>query len=186
MKKNNFKNNIPTVEKASSLLQEMDKYHYMRLDKLRQDCQYYLTYGQRNAKHLEGMNLDTHIENMWAEWRACRIEPEWCTAIDIELFRRAMSSETNGVTFIMQDFKAEIWDWMTNEGIIGKDEGTDINKYLSSCWFVEKILFEVADGEAYYVLWIGGKLVDVFGLEFIDEILNKQKAMINYITKGGN
>ena len=186
MKKSNFKNNIPTVEKASSLLQEMDKYHYMRLDKLKQDCQYYLTYGQRNAKHLEGKSLDTHIENMWDEWRACRIEPEWCTAIDIELFRRAMSSETNGMTFVMQDFKAEIWDWITNEGIIGKDESTDINKYLSSCWFVEKILFEVADGEAYYILWIGGKIADVFGLEFIDEILNKQKAMINYITKGGN
>ena len=97
-----------------------------------------------------------------------------------------MSSETNGITFIMQDFKAEIWDWITNEEIVGKDESTDINKYLSSCWFVEKILFEVADGEAYYILWIGGKIADVFGLEFIDEIINKQKAMINYITKGGN
>lgn len=182
MKKTNYIPYVPALEVASATLQEMGKFYYQRLDKLKADCQYYLSYGRRNSKHLEGHSVDAHIENMWDEWRKCRVEPDFLTAKDIELFRMAMASETNGITFITQDIKGDIWDWVTNEEIIGKDDETDINKYLSQCWFVEKIV-PTNDTDAYYILWIGGKLADTFSCTFIDELLEKQQKIINYITK---
>ena len=61
------------------------RFRYMMLDRLRQDCEYYLGYGNRNASQLWAGNEKDQIENMKALWLTFPKEdtPEWLTWGDI-------------------------------------------------------------------------------------------------------
>ena len=77
-------------------MDDWDKYEprfrYMMLDRLRQDCNYYLGYGCRNPKNLWAGNERAQIENMKALWNTFPKEdtPEWLTWEDILEFERRM------------------------------------------------------------------------------------------------
>lgn len=61
------------------------RFRYMMLDRLRQDCNYYLTYGNRNPNCLWGGNEHEQIQTMKNIWNTFPSEdtPEWLTWDDI-------------------------------------------------------------------------------------------------------
>ena len=57
------------------------KFRYMTLSRMKQDCDYYLGNGGRNAKSLWAQNEKDQIANMVALWKTFEPEdrPEWLT-----------------------------------------------------------------------------------------------------------
>ena len=75
-----------------------DRFRYMMLDRLRQDCNYYLGYGGRNPNCLWANDEKAQIENMKAIWNTFPMEdtPEWLTWKDILEFERKMCRDLKG------------------------------------------------------------------------------------------
>ena len=67
-------------------------FRYMMLDRLRQDCNYYLGYGNRSRSSLWAGNERDQIETMKAIWNTFPEEdtPEWLTWEDILEFEKKM------------------------------------------------------------------------------------------------
>ena len=81
------------MEKCSIewVLSRDDKFRYMLLDRMRQDCDYYLGYGNRNAEQLWAVgSVDRQIEYMKALWNSFTEKPEWLTMEQIEEYERLM------------------------------------------------------------------------------------------------
>ena len=68
------------------------KFRYMMLSRLRQDCDYYLGYGNQNPKSLWAQNEKDQIENMVALWKTFDPDdrPEWLTWGDIVYYALKM------------------------------------------------------------------------------------------------
>lgn len=64
----------------------------MMLDRMRQDCEYYLNYGGRSAKVLWAGDEKRHIQNMKDIWNSFdeNDKPEWLTVEEIDEFARKM------------------------------------------------------------------------------------------------
>ena len=58
-----------------------EKYNYMLLSRLKQDCDYYLGYGNRNKRHLWAEDEQEQIEKMKELWSSFSDDkkPEWLT-----------------------------------------------------------------------------------------------------------
>lgn len=69
------------------------RFRYMMLDRLRQDCEYFLANGGRSARVLWAGSVKDQIENMKALWNTFPKEdtPEWLTWEDILEFEKRMS-----------------------------------------------------------------------------------------------
>lgn len=68
------------------------KFRYMMLSRMKQDCDYYLGYGNRSVNHLWADNEKEQIENMKALWNSFPEEdkPEWLTWEEILEYERRM------------------------------------------------------------------------------------------------
>ncbi len=71
------------------------RFRYMMLDRMRQDCNYYLGYGNKNPKNLWACDEKDQIENMKALWNSFPDEdkPEWLTWEQIEDYAKRMGVE---------------------------------------------------------------------------------------------
>lgn len=67
-----------------------DEYNYMLLDRLKQDCEYYLGNGNRNAKCLWAGNEDGQIAEMRKIYNQLKEKPEWLTIDDINNYAKEM------------------------------------------------------------------------------------------------
>ncbi len=69
-----------------------DSFKYMLLDRMKQDCKYYLGNGNRLKKYLWANDEKEHIENMKALWNSFPEEekPEWLTMKQIETYEKEM------------------------------------------------------------------------------------------------
>lgn len=67
-----------------------DEYNYMLLDRLKQDCEYYLGNGNRNAKYLWAGNEDGQIAEMRKIYNQLKEKPEWLTLDDINNYAKEM------------------------------------------------------------------------------------------------
>lgn len=69
-----------------------DNFKYMLLDRMKQDCNYYLGNGNRLKKYLWANDEKEHIENMKALWNSFPDEekPEWITMNQIETYEKEM------------------------------------------------------------------------------------------------
>lgn len=77
------------------ILKSEPRFKYMMLDRLRQDCKYYLNYGNRSANVLWAKDEKRHIQTMMDIWSSFPPEdtPEWLTWEDILEFKRQMVKE---------------------------------------------------------------------------------------------
>ncbi len=75
-----------------------DSYKYMLLDRLRQDCGYYLDGGNRNCKYLWGGSVPAHLGAMRALYDSFPEDdrPEWLTAEQIDDYAARMEREPTG------------------------------------------------------------------------------------------
>ena len=76
------------------------RFRYMMLDRLRQDCEYYIRNNFTSGNTLWAGNAKAQIENMKALWNTFAKEdtPEWLTWDDILEFERKMvkGADSNG------------------------------------------------------------------------------------------
>lgn len=73
-----------------SLNEEDDKFNYMMLDRLRQDCEYFLGFGNRNEKQLWAGNVKDQIAEMRKIYNKLPEKPEWISLEDIDNYERQM------------------------------------------------------------------------------------------------
>lgn len=77
------------------ILDSKPKYRYMLLDRMRQDCNYYLGNGGRNPKNLCAGSVAQQLEEMKAIWNSFPDDdkPEWITWDDILEYERQMKGD---------------------------------------------------------------------------------------------
>jgi len=68
------------------------EFEYMLLDRLKDDCNYFLNYGNRNPKVLWGITIEDHIEKMKELYNTLEIKPEWLTYDQILDFENQMKN----------------------------------------------------------------------------------------------
>lgn len=70
---------------------ERDRFNYMLLSRLQEDCEYYLGYGNRDAKHsLWAGDEQAQIDKMRELYAAVPIKPEWLTEQQINEYAAQM------------------------------------------------------------------------------------------------
>lgn len=76
------------------ILKSEKRFRYMMLDRMRQDCEYYLRIGG-SANVLWAKDEKQHIQNMKDIWNSFdeNDKPEWLTMEEIEQFEKRMISE---------------------------------------------------------------------------------------------
>ena len=68
-----------------------DRYNYMLLDRLKSDCEYYLSYGGRNAKRsLWAQDEQAQIDKMREIYDSLKIKPKWLTREQIDEYAARM------------------------------------------------------------------------------------------------
>ena len=68
-----------------------DRFNYMLLDRLKSDCEYYLSYGGRNAKHsLWAHDEQKQIDKMRELYDLLPVKPEWLTREQINEYAAKM------------------------------------------------------------------------------------------------
>ncbi|WP_195840398.1 LPD11 domain-containing protein [Clostridium porci] len=90
------KDNATISEEIHTLLETHDNtFLYQLLDRMRQDCAYYLSFGGRHNKYLWAGNPDAQILYMKAIWTHFKEgeKPEWLTMEDIEGFETKMKED---------------------------------------------------------------------------------------------
>jgi hypothetical protein len=83
--------NVSTMELIEEPTKE-EKFNYMMLDRLRQDCEYYLSYGNRYAGHLWARDEQKQIIEMKVLWNSFPKDkkPEWLTWEQILRYEKLM------------------------------------------------------------------------------------------------
>ena len=81
----------------NDILNHGAEFRYQLLSRMKQDCDYYLGFGNRHPKHLWALCVTKHIEYMKQLWHsfADTEKPKWLTLEQIFAYEKAMAnSET--------------------------------------------------------------------------------------------
>ena len=94
-------NNYEKIEKKIETIDNKDlEYRYMLLDRLKQDCEYFLGNGNGNAEHsLWAKDIDEQIEKMKEIYNSFSEEekPDWITLEDINNYEKRMKEYNKDV-----------------------------------------------------------------------------------------
>lgn len=85
-------NYLKSDSKDQTNINEETQYKYMLLDRLRNDCDYFLGYGNRQEKYLWAENIQDHITQMKELYNSFTEDekPEWLSMQDIEEYEKKM------------------------------------------------------------------------------------------------
>ena len=72
-----------------------DHYRYRVLDRMRQDCLYFLGNGNRHEKHLWSGSVKQHISDMREIYESLPEKPEWLSKEDIDALELEMCKEVS-------------------------------------------------------------------------------------------
>ncbi len=80
---------------TQEILQQSPEFRYMLLDRMKQDCLYYLGAGNHMDKYLWAGNVTEQISTMQAVWDSFPPDqkPEWLTESDISSFKEQMEKK---------------------------------------------------------------------------------------------
>lgn len=87
--------------------EEVQKTEYMLLSRLKQDCDYYLGNGGRNARHLWAETPEKHIEKMKELYSKLVVKPEWITEEDIRNYEKEMILTEKEPVNVTANFRAK-------------------------------------------------------------------------------
>lgn len=111
-----------------SLNEEDDKFNYMMLDRLKQDCEYYLGNGNRNEKRLWAGNVKDQIAEMRKIYDKLPEKPEWISLEDIDNYEREMLSKDETINEEELVMNANLEN-IANEIASGNKEGFEPNEF---------------------------------------------------------
>lgn len=85
---------LMTMQEIIDKHEPADPYKYMLMDRMKQDCKYFLGNGNRCNKHLWADSPEEQIELMKLLWNSFPADkkPEWLTMEDIDNFAKEMKS----------------------------------------------------------------------------------------------
>ena len=150
-------NSKKLIESINSNLNEendSNEYNYMLLDRLKQDCDYFLGNGNRNPKYLWAGSVDEQIAKMKELWNSFPDgeKPEWLSMEDIEDYENEMTDTTKGpeARKTIQDTLDRNWNKVNKIGIEESninDMNLDemIKEYATMCDNAGINTFEVLD-----------------------------------------
>ena len=74
------------------ILSRDDRFRYQLLDRMRQDCLYFLSYGRRDPRYLWANDAVEHLVYMKAVWNSFPSDgkPEWMTMDEILSLEKRM------------------------------------------------------------------------------------------------
>lgn len=80
---------------AEEFVDREPKFRYMLLSRMKQDCDYYLGYGNRSTNHLWAGDEELQIACMKTLWNSFPDEdkPEWLTWEELLEYERRMKEE---------------------------------------------------------------------------------------------
>lgn len=81
------------VDESFNVLTESPEFRYMLLDRLRQDCLYYLGYGNRNEKNLWAGNPKEQIKLMKDLYKSLEDKPQWISLEEINDLENKMLND---------------------------------------------------------------------------------------------
>ena len=76
--------------------EKLSKYDYMLLGRLKQDCDYFLGYGNRYEGHLWAKSVKEQIKKMRELYKGFskKLKPKWLTLKDIRDYEKKMTEKT--------------------------------------------------------------------------------------------
>lgn len=85
------------IPKLSAEIVGNQKFEYMMLDRLKQDCEYYLGYGNRCPRHLWTESEEAQIAEMKRLYKLLIFKPEWISMRDIKQYEKQMILTRKGL-----------------------------------------------------------------------------------------
>lgn len=89
---------------------------YSLLDRLRQDCEYYIGNGNRNEKHLWAGDVISQIKKMIELYEMLPAKPEWLTEDEIKTYRYVMTHDTEKE--MLDDVECNTWNVKDGNGTV--------------------------------------------------------------------
>lgn len=102
------------------------KFEYMLLGRCKQDCEYFLGYGNRSTNQLYGKDVKNHISIMKELYEKVPIKPEWLSKKDIENYEKRMLYSDTTIDKLIDAIEEEGWN--IYDCSFGDNEW-EINKY---------------------------------------------------------
>ena len=122
-------------KKTESKDNEGSEYDYMLLDRLRQDCEYFLGNGNRYEKHLWAGNVDDQIAKMKELYNKLPEKPEWLSMEDIENYEKEMKQEKSVINESitnLDDAKSKIIKWYKDKNYDCETIMDEAKRYMTS------------------------------------------------------
>lgn len=69
------------------------RFDYMLLDRLKQDCKYFINNGCRSAKSLWAGDVQKQIDKMRELWDGLKVKPVWLTMEQINELAKTMGAK---------------------------------------------------------------------------------------------
>ena len=88
--------NLEYTKKANDLLKYDERFRYMLLGRMQEDCKYYLGYGGRCKKYLwaNDVDLQIYLMRILLDSFAEEKKPEWIRKEDIDEYERLMKDDS--------------------------------------------------------------------------------------------
>ena len=94
-----------------SAYSKTDSFLYSLLDRLKQDCEYYLGNGNRGSKYLWALDESEHINEMKAIYNHLEVKPNWLTLQEIENFEQRfnLTGKSNECRQVLQMLDEDVY-----------------------------------------------------------------------------
>lgn len=195
------------VKENVNNITESNEYDYMLLDRLRQDCEYFLGNGNRSEKHLWAGNVNDQIAKMKELYNKLPEKPEWLSMEDIENYEKEMKQDEKtelneslemdeaiktGVLNYLDEYNTEnLMDYGSDEDVIGGMNSIskmfeDILRDILKINFVNVSTVDgISDGKYVTTIDFGDKTLDldIRASEEKDDILEDVKTIIDFYNK---
>ena len=136
-----------TPEPTEEVPQPVDfSFEYQLLDRLRSDCEYFLSNGNHAEKHLWAGNVDGQIIKMRELYDLLPEKPEWLTEQEIDSYEQRMTAAPEIPSAELDEQTADtvlsiVAEYTVPHGEVSKEEAHDLFLEFSPL-FVSKVLFD--------------------------------------------
>ena len=159
-----------------SLNEEDDKFNYMMLGRLKQDCDYFLGHGNGYEKHLWAGNVEDQIAKMKELYNKVPEKPEWLSSEDIDKYEKDMLAKRDSKDESLNEVKE-----------FARDKWNDVKEITRDKWNkTPKDYKMIKNGKPYLVYLDNETHSTVLGpCKILDESLNEtDNGLRNDATNG--
>lgn len=126
-----------------NILSQDAEFRYALLDRMKQDCQYYLTYGNRNVDTLWASTEQDQIDTMKALWNSFPDgqKPEWLTWDGVLSFEKRMIHSTATASITKAELRQKLSEGATIEELFVLSSGQECSIFKADFVKGDKIIY---------------------------------------------